>query len=365
MRDRDHRARVTAEMLLEPVHAVGVEMVGRLVEQENGGFLQQQPRERDPAALTTGEVIDDRLARRTTQRVHRHIHLRCDIPRAKRVDFFLQRRLSVRDRVLRFVVHRLRQFVPTRVVGRREIREVLHALLDARTHRRPRRQRRLLREKPHRVARLKMHATVDLGVDPGEDAHERRFAGAVETEDADLRAEVERQRNVAEDFLALDFLRDAEHGKNDLRSFFGFGHARNRLGFRRSFKPREKRQRIPRTRAAHRFARPQTPAHRRSLRFSENRTLKIRQQLHAPHARRLPQRHPRNRRRDRRRDATRATVGPTFHGTVGHVLGLHAFPHGTASTHHAPAPPRPATKVPHPREFPRRQNACARRRHDG
>jgi hypothetical protein len=61
-----------------------------------------------------------------------------------------------------------------------------------------------------------VHAAVDLLVAPGEDAQERGFAGAVEAEHADLRAVEERERDVAEDFLALDFLRDADHREDDL-----------------------------------------------------------------------------------------------------------------------------------------------------
>jgi hypothetical protein len=33
------------------VHGLGVEMVGRLVEQQQLGLFQEQPAERDPAAL--------------------------------------------------------------------------------------------------------------------------------------------------------------------------------------------------------------------------------------------------------------------------------------------------------------------------
>ena len=116
---------------------------------------------------------------------------------------------------------------------------MFYAFFDAGAHRRTRGERGFLLKKADCVTRLEVHAAVDLRVDASEDAHERGLAGAVESEDADLRAVIKRQRDIAEDFLALDFFRDAEHREDDLRGFFGFGHVSNRLGFGRYFKPRE------------------------------------------------------------------------------------------------------------------------------
>ena len=70
---------------------------------------------------------------------------------------------------------------------------MLHALFDAGPHRGPGSEGRLLLQKAHRITRLKMHATVDLGIDPRENAHERGLAGAVQAEDSDLRAVVKRK----------------------------------------------------------------------------------------------------------------------------------------------------------------------------
>ena len=43
MRDGDHRSLVLSQVLLEPVDALGVEMVRRLVQQQHVGLLQQEP----------------------------------------------------------------------------------------------------------------------------------------------------------------------------------------------------------------------------------------------------------------------------------------------------------------------------------
>ena len=51
MGDHDHGAGIVAQMMLEPGHAFRVEMVGRLIEQEDVGFCQQQAAERHASLL--------------------------------------------------------------------------------------------------------------------------------------------------------------------------------------------------------------------------------------------------------------------------------------------------------------------------
>ena len=53
--DRHDRAGVVLQELLEPVDALGVEVVGRLVEQQQVGAAEQQPAQRDAAPLAAGQ----------------------------------------------------------------------------------------------------------------------------------------------------------------------------------------------------------------------------------------------------------------------------------------------------------------------
>ena len=55
MGDGDDGALVLLEAALEPLDRLGVEVVGRLVEHEQVGRGEQQPAERDAAALATGK----------------------------------------------------------------------------------------------------------------------------------------------------------------------------------------------------------------------------------------------------------------------------------------------------------------------
>ena len=69
--DGDDRALVVGEVALQPGHRLGVEVVGRLVEQQQVGRAQQQPAQRDAAALAAGELGHVGVGGRQPQRVHR------------------------------------------------------------------------------------------------------------------------------------------------------------------------------------------------------------------------------------------------------------------------------------------------------
>ena len=56
-----HRAAPRGEVMSEPVDAFDVEMVGRLVQQQQLGRVEQQARQRDAAALAAGEAGDRRV----------------------------------------------------------------------------------------------------------------------------------------------------------------------------------------------------------------------------------------------------------------------------------------------------------------
>ena len=90
-------AGVLREVLLQPQHALGVEVVGRLVEQQQVGRLEQQLAQRDAAALTTRQDADVGVGRRQAQRVHRLLDLAVELPGVRGLDLVEQRRLLLED----------------------------------------------------------------------------------------------------------------------------------------------------------------------------------------------------------------------------------------------------------------------------
>ena len=102
--DDQDRARIGAQVALEPVDRLGVEMVGRLVEQQEVGLLQQQAAERDAALFAAGELGHIGIIRRAAERVHRLLDLAVEIPQALGLDLVLEPRHLVRGLV--GIVHR-------------------------------------------------------------------------------------------------------------------------------------------------------------------------------------------------------------------------------------------------------------------
>ena len=98
MGDRDDGARVLLQEPLEPEHRLGVEVVGRLVEQQQVGVAEQEPGERDAALLAAGERRDVGVVGRAAQRVHRDVDVALEVPGVGGVDLVLERGLLRADR---------------------------------------------------------------------------------------------------------------------------------------------------------------------------------------------------------------------------------------------------------------------------
>ncbi len=79
VRHRHHGAGVAHQELLQPVDRLGVEVVGRLVEQQHVGIGQQQLAQRDTALFAARQIADHRVPRRQSQRVGGDFHLRVEV----------------------------------------------------------------------------------------------------------------------------------------------------------------------------------------------------------------------------------------------------------------------------------------------
>ena len=94
------------QVLLEPADGLRVEMVGRLVEEQQVGLFEQQLAERDAALLAARERRHVGVAGRTAERLHRHLDLRFEVPEVLGVDLVLQLRGFLR-RLVGVVHHQL------------------------------------------------------------------------------------------------------------------------------------------------------------------------------------------------------------------------------------------------------------------
>ena len=90
MGDGNDGARIILEKALQPGDQFRIEVVGRLVEQQEIGPLQQETAQRHPPPLAAGESGYLGVARRTAQRVHRDLDDAVEFPPVGLVDLFLQ-----------------------------------------------------------------------------------------------------------------------------------------------------------------------------------------------------------------------------------------------------------------------------------
>ena len=100
MRDRDDRAGVVAEELLEPVDRFGVEMVRRFVEQQQVGARQQEAAQRNSTTLTTGQHGHVGVVGRATERVHGDLDVAVEAPCIGGGDLVLRAGLLLADLVV-------------------------------------------------------------------------------------------------------------------------------------------------------------------------------------------------------------------------------------------------------------------------
>ena len=173
------------------------------------GFWQQQLGQRDAALLAAGEVRDAGVAGRGAQGIHRLLELGVEVPGIRGVDVLLQHAHLGQQRVevgirLR---HRERDLVEAVELGLDRSDALLHVL----EHGLGLVELGLLHEDADGVARGQLGFAVARGVEPGHDLQDRRLAGAVRADHADLRAGVERHRDVVEDELVADRFAGAHH----------------------------------------------------------------------------------------------------------------------------------------------------------
>ncbi len=205
-------AGVGRQVALEPLHRLGVEVVGGLVEQQQVGLLQQQLAQRDPAPLATGQVVDEHVTGRTAQRVHRLVESAVEVPRSDVVEVGLQVAHLGEQRVVvgLGVGQRLGDLVePVELaLG------LVDGLLDVLLHRLALGQRRLLLQHADGGPGVEDRVAVVGLVEPGHDLEQGGLAGAVGAHHADLGAVEERQRDVVEHDLVAVGLAHVAQGED-------------------------------------------------------------------------------------------------------------------------------------------------------
>jgi hypothetical protein len=198
-------ARVSGEEGLEPGDRVGVEMVRRLVEDQDVGMGEQLLAERDAAALAAGERAHDAVAGREPERVHRRFDAGVEgggIHRVAVLESLLDLALLGEQRVGLLLVGEDLGILPglqDPVVAREQRPDLPDRLFDVLAHRLVEVELRLLRDVADGRALRDHELAVVLAVAARDDAHHRRLADAVDAEDADAIAGREAERRAGQD----------------------------------------------------------------------------------------------------------------------------------------------------------------------
>ncbi len=205
MRDADHGAGEAQQELLQPVDRFGVQMVGRLVQQQHVGLRQQQTAQRDAALLAARQHADLRVPRRQAQRVGGHFQLQVQVAAVGSRDDRFQPRLLIGQRIEIGIfgaigdIHRFQLGLRLEHFAQAGFDHLAHGLLGV--------EHRFLRQVADVQARHRHRFALDVGVDAGHDFEQRRFAGAVQAQHADLGAGEKAEGDI---FQNLAF------GRNDL-----------------------------------------------------------------------------------------------------------------------------------------------------
>ena len=217
VRHSDHRARIFLQKVLQPGHRFGIQVIGRLIEQQHVRLGQKQPAQGDAPLLAARQLADHGIPRRQTQRIRRDLELALQFPAADRVDFVLHLRLLLHELVHFIVRHRLGELIADRVEAIDQALYIADSLADHLANGLAFIQQRLLRQITDFDSGLRARFALDVLVDAGHDFQQRGFSGAVQSQHADLRAGEKTQTDIAQNnALGRHDLANPVHGVNEL-----------------------------------------------------------------------------------------------------------------------------------------------------
>ncbi len=134
MGNRDDRARETFEIFFQPCHRFGIQMVGRLIEQQHIRLGEQQPAKRHAAPFATRQLFYVRIPRWQAQGVSCDFQLAFDLPPVLGIDFGLQITLFTEESVHLLVIHGLRKFFADRIEAGHQFKDIGYAFLHVAAH---------------------------------------------------------------------------------------------------------------------------------------------------------------------------------------------------------------------------------------
>ena len=180
---------ILLEMLFQPVDRLCVQVVGRLVKQQNIRLLQQQAAEGDTTTLSSGEICHRLIFGRTAKGVHRTLQFAIQIPCVCRINDILQLSLTGEKSIhliLILIVFRQSEFLVDFFVFRKCVHNGLNAFHYYFFYRFCVVQIGFLRQITHRISRREYNFSLIGFLQTCNNLQQGRFTGAVQTDYTDL-----------------------------------------------------------------------------------------------------------------------------------------------------------------------------------
>ena len=231
MGDGHYGAGELHQEVFQPGDRLGVQVVGRLVQQQHVGAGEQQSADGHAAALATRQMRHRGVPFRQAQRVGGDFQHAIQLPAGGKFDRLLQFSLFGQQFVHPLVVHRFGELHADLVETSQEPAHFGYPFLDHLANGLAGIKLRLLWQITNANSGLRPRLAIVLRIHPGHDAQHGRLPGAIEPEQANFCARKEGQRDVFNDgAVRRHGLADADHRVNIL------GHGEFRVMYEAIFR---------------------------------------------------------------------------------------------------------------------------------
>ena len=182
------RTLILLQMGLKPLDTLGIEVVGRLVEQKHIRLLEKKTAQCHATPFATAQCSDFRIRRRALERIHSPFQLRVDFPASAMFDFFGQFTLPFDELVHLVIAHRLAELQVHGLILLEHVHNLLNAPLNHFQDRFLRIHLWFLLQIAHTVPRSPDHLSLITLFNAGNDFHQCGFTRAVQTDDTYFRS---------------------------------------------------------------------------------------------------------------------------------------------------------------------------------
>ena len=187
----DYCTLVLLQVLFQPIDTFRIEVVGRLIEQQDIGFLKQQTTQSHTAAFTSRQVLHRLVFGRTTQRIHSTFKLAIEVPSICSVDNILQFGLSRKKsihltRIL--IIFGQSELIVNFFVFGQSVYYTLYAFHHYFLYGFGIVKMRFLSQITDGISRREYHLSLIVFIQTGYNLHQGRLTRPVQTDNTDLRS---------------------------------------------------------------------------------------------------------------------------------------------------------------------------------